>query len=84
METTTRLPRNKRLKQRVRETQVYKSLNTVQKEMISQTQNVMVIERGLSIIQDAGIQRWKQVSKYSQNNDAVIRELYANELEVKF
>lgn len=84
MENTNKSPRNKTLKQRVIETQLYKSLNAVQKELLKTSQNVIVIERALFIIADAGITRWQQVSKYSPNNEAVIRELYMNNLEVKF
>ena len=84
METIDKSPRNKTLKQRVKETQLYRGLNAVQKEFLSTSQNVIVIERALFIIADAGITRWQQVSKYSPNNEAVIRELYMNNLEVKF
>ena len=84
METKKRMPRNKTLKQRVKETQLYKGLNDVQKECLRRSQNVMVIERGLLILKQAGMKRWISVSKYSINNEAVIRELYANSLEVKF
>jgi hypothetical protein len=83
METKNKSPRNKTLKQRVRETQLYKELNHVQQEMISKSQNVIVIERALYILAEAGIKQWQQVSKYSPNNEAVILELYANNLEVE-
>lgn len=83
MDTKKRLPRNKALKQRVQKSQVYKGLNYIQKQFIRQSQNIMVIERGLFIIMEAGVEKWSTVSKYSVNNKAVIRELYANNLEVQ-
>jgi uncharacterized membrane protein YukC len=76
--------RSKALKQRVKKTKVYQGLNDIQKEFIRHSQNIMVIERGLFIIMQAGVKEWSRVSKYSLNNEAVIRELYANNLKVQF
>lgn len=76
--------RSKALKQKVKDTQLYKGLNAVQKELLRTAQNIIVIERGLFILSEVGVKQWSTVTRYSQNNDAVIRELYANSLEVKF
>lgn len=78
----TNSPRSKALKKQVKETQVYKALDFVQKEFIRRSQNIQVIERGLFIINDAGVKRWSEVTKYSPNNEEIIRELYANSLTI--
>ena len=74
---------HKTFRQKVQNTQVYQSLNKVQKDMISTTQNLTAIGKSLVVVEQNGIKHWEEVSQNSRNNAEIIRELYSKSLIVK-
>ncbi|MBC7847230.1 MAG: hypothetical protein H7Y10_12135 [Flavobacterium sp.] len=84
MQTKNKAPKNGTIRRRVRATQVFQNLGKIQQGIVSTGQNIKAIHSSLKVVKQNGIKHWESVSQNSQNNAEIIRELYANELEVKF
>jgi hypothetical protein len=84
METKKQIIRSRRIRSRVRETQVYLSLGKIPQQIVNTGQNITAIHRSLETVKSIGIKQWDHVSQNNSNNKEIVRELYANSLEVKF
>lgn len=84
MNTKKEIIRSRRIRARVRETQVYLSLGKIPQLIVNTGQNITAIHRSLENVRSIGIKQWEQVSQNNSNNKEIVRELYANGLEVKF
>lgn len=73
---------HKTFRHKVQNTKVYQSLNKVQKDMISTTQNLTAIGKSLAVVEQKGIKHWEQHSQNNLNNAEIIRELYVKNLTV--
>lgn len=73
---------HKTFRHKVQNTQVFQSLNKVQKDMVSTTQNLTAIGKSLTVVEQKGIKHWQEVSQNSPNNAEIIRELYSKSLTV--
>ena len=83
MQTTIKTPKNGTRK-KVIATQVFQNLGKVQQEIASTGQNIKAIHSSFLVVKQQGIKHWEFVSQNSRNNAEIIRELYVNQLEVKF
>jgi len=70
-------------RQNVKNTEVYQSLDSVQKGIISTRQNLDAIGKSLEFVQENGIKIWEDITQNSLNNAEIIRELHIKNLEVK-
>lgn len=84
MVTKIKAPKNGAIRKRVRATQVFKKLRPIQQELTCCSQNLRAINNSLFVVKQNGIKHWEKISQNSPNNAEIIRELYANQLEVKF
>jgi hypothetical protein len=84
MNTKKQIIRSRRIRARVRETKAFLSLTNIQQEIVNTGQNITAIHKGLESVKVNGILFWEHNSQNSINNAEIIRELYANSLEVKF
>lgn len=84
MQTKIKVPKNGTIRRKVRATQVFQNLGRVQQDIASTGQNIKAIHCSLFVAKQHGIKHWEAVSQNSRNNAEIIRELYANQLEVKF
>jgi hypothetical protein len=84
MNTKKQIIRSRRIRARVRETKAFLGLTNIQQEIINTGQNITAIHKGLETAKANGILFWEHNSQNSINNAEIIRELYANSLEVKF
>lgn len=80
----TKTPKNGTFRSKVVATQVYQNLGKIQQQIVSAGQNVKAIRSSFLVVKQNGIKYWESVSQNSRNNAEIIRELYANQLEVKF
>lgn len=76
--------KHKSFRRKVQNTQAYKSLGKIQKEIISTQQNLNAIGKSLDFVEKNGVKVWETVSGNSLNNAEIIREIHAKNLEVKF
>jgi hypothetical protein len=83
MNTKKQIIRSRRIRARVRETQAFLRLGKFQQNIVNTGQNITAIYRSLETVKTIGIGKWEQVSQNSINNSEIVRELYANSLEVK-
>jgi len=83
MEIKIKTPKNGTRK-KVITTQVFQNLGKVQQEIASTGQNIKAIYSSLLVAKKRGIKHWESISQNSRNNAEIIRELYANQIEVKF
>ena len=72
----------KNFRQKVQSTQVFQSLGSMQKQIVSTRQNIDAISKSLTVVEEKGIKHWEQHSQNSLNNAEIIRELYAKSLNV--
>jgi len=84
METKIKAPKNGAIRRRVRATQAFNQLRPIQQELVCCSQNLKAINNSLFVVKQNGIKHWEKISQNSHNNAEIIRELYANQLEVKF
>lgn len=84
MQTKIKVPRSGTIRRRVRTTAVFINSNKVQQDILSTNQNLNAINSSLFLAKKHGIKHWEKVSQNSRNNAEIIRELYVNQLEVKF
>lgn len=84
METKKSIISSRRIRAKVRETQAFTSLTKAQQEIVKTGQNITAIFNGFQAVKINGVVHWETFSQNSQNNAEIIRELYANSLEVKF
>jgi hypothetical protein len=84
MNTKKEIISSRRIRSRVRETQAFLRLGKFQKTMINSGQNITAIYRSFETVKTIGIKQWEKISQNSQANAEIIRELYVNQLEVKF
>ncbi|MBC5840776.1 hypothetical protein H8R23_05105 [Flavobacterium sp. F-380] len=84
METKKEIISNRRIRAKVKETQVFLALNKVQQGIVSTRQNLTAISNGVASVKVNGIVHWETFSQNSRNNSEIIREIYTNSLEVKF
>jgi len=82
--TKIKVPRSVTIRRRVRATAVFLNSNKVQQDILTTNQNLNAINSSLFVAKKHGIKHWESVSQNSRNNTEIIRELYANQLEVKF
>jgi hypothetical protein len=83
MKAKKEIIRSRRIRARVRETQAYLSLGKIPQLIVNTGQNITAIFRSLETVRNIGIKEWEQVSQNSINNKEIVRELYANSLEVQ-
>jgi hypothetical protein len=84
MKTKKEIIRSRRIRARVRETKAYLSLGKIQQRIVNTGQNITAIFKSIETVKNVGIGQWDQISQNSINNKEIVRELYANSLEVKF
>ena len=84
METKKEILKSRRIRAKVKETQAFLSLTKTQQKVANTGQNITAIFKGIEAVKVHGILHWETFSQNSQNNSEIIRELYANSLEVKF
>lgn len=74
----------KKFRVMVKETAVYRSLNRVNKDIITNSKNLNSIFKSLKDLKEEGIIKWETSHFNSKKNAEIIRELYINSLEVTF
>jgi len=84
MQTKIKAPKKGTIRRRVRASQVFIKSNKVQQDILTTNQNLNAINSSLFVAKKHGIKHWETFSQNSRNNAEIIRELYANQLEVKF
>lgn len=84
MKTKKQIIKSRRIRSRVRETQAYLSLGKIQRNIVNTGQNITAIHKSLETVKTIGIAEWEKASLNSINNQEIVRELYANSLEVNF
>lgn len=66
-------------KQRMTETDFFKKLDTVKKDIASKRQNWLTIENGYNIAKNIGLEKWEEQTQYNFVNRGIIRELIKND-----
>lgn len=84
METKKEVIKSRRIRAKVKETQAFLSLSKPQQQIAKTGQNITAIHKGIEEVKVHGVLQWETFSQHSRNNSEIIRELYANSLEVKF
>jgi hypothetical protein len=84
MQTKIKAPKNGTIRKRVRTTRVFRDSNRIQQGIISTNQNLKAINNSLFLVKQKGIKHWETISQNTRSNAEIIRELYTNQLEVKF
>lgn len=84
MQTKIKVPRSGTIRRRVRASQVFINSNKVQQDILTTNQNLNAINSSLFVAKQNGIKHWEKISQNTHNNAEIIRELYVNQLEVKF
>ena len=59
----------------IKETDAYKKLNSIQKEIIMKRQNRLVIENGYEVAKNIGVEKWEKQSNFNYRNKGIIMEL---------
>jgi hypothetical protein len=84
MDTKTAIINSSRIGEKVKKTQAFLALNKAQRDIASTGQNITAIGKGIAAVKLNGFLHWETFSQNSRNNTEIIREIYANSLEVKF
>jgi hypothetical protein len=84
METKKEIISTRRIRAKVKETQAFLALNKAQRDIVNTGQNITAIRKGIEAVKLNGFLHWETFSQNSRNNSEIIREIYANSLEVKF
>lgn len=63
------------LLKRIVDTECYKSLNSVQKNLATRRQNRLQIENGYEVAKNIGFEKWKNQTQYNHINTNLVGEL---------
>ncbi|NRT11505.1 hypothetical protein [Flavobacterium sp. 14A] len=73
----------KTIRERVKASQAFRTINSAQKNIINSSQNIRAIRKGFLRLKTLGIVEWEKAFKGSNTNAEIIRELYINSLIIK-
>ncbi len=63
---------------KIKETESFKSLSTIRQEMTLNRVNVNYINNGINILKNIGLEQWKSTTSYSNTNQEIIIEIFNN------
>lgn len=63
----------------VKSTKTYQSLNKIMKDIVSKRNNIVQIENGLNVARNIGYKKWENISNSSWANKLIIAEIILNE-----
>jgi len=66
------------VKERVKETQTFKSLSKIGQKLFMKKTNLVKIDHALKVIGNIGFDEWERISNYSYRNILVIKDLLKN------
>jgi hypothetical protein len=73
----------KTIRERVKASQTFSSINKAQKTIVNSSQNIRAIRKGFLRLKTLGIVEWEKAFKGNDTNAEIIRELYINSLIIK-
>jgi hypothetical protein len=66
------------IKERVKDTQSFKSLSVIGQRLFLKRNNLASIEHALTVIENIGFEDWERISNYTYRNILVIKDLLKN------
>ena len=66
------------IKERVKDTQSFKSLSVIGQKLFLKRNNLVSIEHALTVIENIGFDEWERISNYPYRNILVIEDLLKN------
>ena len=78
LKTMTKTIAIRPIKERVKDTQSFKSLSVIGQKLFLKRNNLVSIEHALNVIEHIGFDEWERISNYTYRNILVIKDLIKN------
>lgn len=68
------------IKEKIEQTQTFKSLNSVQKKLTLQKTNVQHIAHGVNVATNIGFEEWVKICQFTERNKNIVQEILNNNI----
>lgn len=63
------------IKEKIEQTQTFKSLNSVQRTLTLQKTNVQHIEHGVNVAKNIGFTKWERICQFTDRNKNIVKQI---------